>query len=295
MHGIDISSWQADLNLDNIDVDFCMVKATQGTSYINPSCDKHIQQAIKLGLKWGFYHFADGGNAAKEAQFFYRNCAGYSGKGIPVLDYEIYTDNDAKWCEQFMDEYHRLSNVWPLLYISASRCPNFARSWIPSKCGLWVAGYPQNFTSWTYQDMPYQIQPWSFCAIWQFTSSLKLSGYAGNLDGNIAYMDDMAWDKYASSKKSSESSKVQPKLSYKDLVLEIYMGEWGNGEDRKRMLKNAGYDYDTAQCIVNAYDKIANQVIQGIWGNGWNRKNALESHGYDYNTVQAIVNRKLGY
>lgn len=294
MHGIDISSWQADLDLASVDVDFCIVKATQGTSYVNPSCDKHIQQAISKKIKWGFYHFADGGDARKEATFFYQNCSGYSGKGIPVLDYEIYTSDDAKWCETFIDEYYRLSNVWLMLYISASRCPNFAKSWIPAKCGLWVAGYPQDFNAWTNTDMPYSVAPWEFCAIWQFTSSLRLRGYAANLDGNIAFMDAAAWDKYASAKKTSESTKVQPKLSYKDLVLEIYLGEWGNGADRKRMLENAGYNYETAQSMVNDYDDMADQVIKGLWGNGWNRKTALESHGYDYNTVQAIVNRKLG-
>ena len=295
LHGIDISSWQADLDLAKVDVDFCIVKATQGTSYINPSCDKHIQQAIKKGIKWGFYHFADGGDARKEAQFFYRNCSGYVGNGIPVLDFEINTGNDAAWCEKFVDEYHRLTNVWCVLYISASRCPAFNSSWIPSKCGLWVAGYPQNFNAWTNTDMPYSVKPWEFAAIWQFTSSLKLRGYAGNLDGNIAYMDKTAWDKYASSKKVSSSDKIQPTLSYSDLAVEIFLGEWGNGEDRKRLLKEHGYDYETAQGVVNEYSRIADECIKGIWGNGWNRKTALESHGYDYNAIQTIVNRKLGY
>jgi len=32
----------------------------------------------------------------------------------------------------------------------------------------------------------------------------------------------------------------------------VINGNWGNGEDRKRALTNAGYDYAAVQAIVNA-------------------------------------------
>lgn len=39
MNGIDISNYQATLDLAKVPYDFVIVKATQGTSYVNPSCD----------------------------------------------------------------------------------------------------------------------------------------------------------------------------------------------------------------------------------------------------------------
>lgn len=41
-------------------------------------------------------------------------------------------------------------------------------------------------------------------------------------------------------------------------------------------------------------EAIADEVIAGKWGNGEDRKNRLKNAGYDYNTIQAIVNQKLG-
>lgn len=41
-------------------------------------------------------------------------------------------------------------------------------------------------------------------------------------------------------------------------------------------------------------EQIANEVIRGEWGNGDDRRKRLQAAGYDYNAIQAIVNRKLG-
>ena len=40
-------------------------------------------------------------------------------------------------------------------------------------------------------------------------------------------------------------------------------------------------------------EEIANEVINGNWGNGEERKRRLTEAGYDYATVQGIVNQKL--
>lgn len=39
-------------------------------------------------------------------------------------------------------------------------------------------------------------------------------------------------------------------------------------------------------------DEIANEVLAGKWGNGDDRKRRLQAAGYDYNAIQAIVNQK---
>ena len=41
-------------------------------------------------------------------------------------------------------------------------------------------------------------------------------------------------------------------------------------------------------------EEIANEVIAGQWGNGNDRKTRLQNAGYDYNEIQDIVNKKLG-
>lgn len=55
---IDISSHQADLNLVAVSnsIQGVIVKATEGTSYVNPYCDRHYQQAKNANIMRGFYH-----------------------------------------------------------------------------------------------------------------------------------------------------------------------------------------------------------------------------------------------
>lgn len=96
-----------------------------------------------------------------------------------------------------------------------------------------------------------------------------------------------------------------PKASNEAVADQVIAGAWGNGDDRKRKLAEAGYDYSAVQAIVNqklgqgvagkkSNDQVANEVLAGKWGNGQERKDRLAAAGYDYGTVQAIVNRKLG-
>lgn len=290
MNGIDISHWQAGFNIENSNVDFCIVKATEGNNFVDPFCDMYIQQCINNDIPFGFYHFNRTNEAANEAHYFYNNVKNYIGKGIPILDYETRNIDDAKWVEKFMQTFYDLCGVWPMLYCSASWCSKFRNSWIPNKCGLWVAGYPKKYTTYTNDKMPYDITPWSFCAIWQFTNELECNGY--KVDGDIAYMDVNAWNRYAN--KTNENNRNITRIAW-----EVIGGKWGNGINRKNALIKAGYDYAEIQAKVNeimnrkSIETLAKEVIAGKWGNGITRKNALTQAGYDYNAVQAKVNEML--
>lgn len=212
LRGVDVSNWQAGLVPHDLNIEFCICKATEGCYFVDPYCDGFVQDCINNGILWGFYHFARENHPKTEAEFFYDNCTGYIGKGVPVLDYEVWGENDdVTWCETFLNRFHELSGIWPMLYISASHCSEFAGSWIPEKCGLWVAGYPHDTSTYTNEDMPYDVSPWAFTAIWQFTSSLILPGYVGSLDGDIAFMDETAWGKYAGFSTKSEKPGEKPK------------------------------------------------------------------------------------
>ena len=287
LKGIDIASWQEGISPGKLDIDFCIVKATEGIGYTNPYCDKWIQDCNSAGKLWGFYHFARENEPEEEAEYFFKECENYFGYGIPVLDYEVENYSNKEWCERFLKRLHELSGVWAIIYISAYRCKQYDGSWMPEKCGLWIAGYPHETSEWTSDEMPYDTSPWDFAAIWQFTSSLILYGYVGKLDGNYAYMDSEAWGKYANAKQGGSQ---KPTKSVDDLACEVVLGEYGTGEGRKRML---GARYNEVQARVNKYYEIADEVIEGKWGNGWNREQALTGAGYPYFIIQKIVNQIL--
>ena len=88
------------------------------------------------------------------------------------------------------------------------------------------------------------------------------------------------------------------------LAQEVIAGKWGTGEDRKKKLTAAGYDYDAVQKKVNellsgktttkkSVTEIAKEVIAGKWGVGQKRKQRLLAAGYNPDTVQKEVNRLL--
>lgn len=103
-----------------------------------------------------------------------------------------------------------------------------------------------------------------------------------------------------------DAREVQPQPQLKpidEVAKEVIRGEWGNGEDRKARLTQAGYDYNVIQAMANemlrpqpqrkSIDEIAREVIRGKWGNNTERKRRLESAGYDYNAVQKRVNQLM--
>lgn len=97
------------------------------------------------------------------------------------------------------------------------------------------------------------------------------------------------------------------KKSESDVAKEVIQGEWGNGDDRIKRLRQAGYNPDIIQKIVNSIlsaptkiytskkpdSEIAKEVIRGIWGNGSDRIRRLRNAGYNPEAIQKIVNTMI--
>lgn len=72
--------------------------------------------------------------------------------------------------------------------------------------------------------------------------------------------------------------------------LEDENNEWKQEESEKI----SDYTETGLLAINQNIDSIAAEVIQGDWGNGEERKERLEQAGYDYDAIQARVNEMLG-
>lgn len=204
MDGIDVSSWQTGIDISRVECDFVVTKATEGTSYVNPDCDRVYQQAKSLGKELGVYHYASGGDAVAEANYFVDNIKGYIGEAILVLDFEGRAVNHGPaWAKTFLDTVYTRTGVKPLIYMSASVVSRYDWSSVRAgDYGLWIAGYSKgNTIFYGYNSdiaMNYNAGAWSDCvAMYQYTSSGRLSGYSGNLDMNVFYGDESAWNAYA--------------------------------------------------------------------------------------------------
>lgn len=303
LRGIDVSSYQAGIDLSVVPCDFVIVKATEGVNYVNPDCDRAVQQCIKLGKCWGTYHYVNGSGAVAEADYYVDNIKGYLGRGILCIDWEGGSNRawgNYTYLDALVSRVIERTGIKPLIYVQASAYTQTAAVAQRHDCGLWIAQYA-DMSATGYQDQPWNEGAYS-CAIRQYSSAGRLTGWNGNLDLDKFYGDANAWRKYACASGAATPAPTpsDPLAGKSDnqLADEVIAGKYGDGDARKKAL---GSRYAAVQAIVNQRladplagktdAQLADEVIAGKYGDGENRKRAL---GNRYNAVQAIVNQKLG-
>lgn len=102
-----------------------------------------------------------------------------------------------------------------------------------------------------------------------------------NINGR--YIRGFVTPDYESIKPKKVTKKTIP-----ELVKEVLAGEWGTGQQRKKALVNAGYDYEAVQKEVNRIVKLTDETLDNKYGTGQERVNKL---GKDYELVQWNINR----
>lgn len=297
MNGIDVSNWQKGINLAAVPADFVIMKATEGTGYVSADCDRQYQQAKSAGRCLGVYHYADGGDYKAEADHFLKNVKGYIGEAILCLDWEsqgnpvFNTGKDKTWVKNWCDYVYKQTGVKPIVYVSKAYMSLVSGI---GDYGLWIAQYANNNPT-GYQDTPWNEGAYS-CAMRQYSSAGRLSGYSGNLDLDKFYGDREAWNKYAGkgnattpSTPTQPSTSANPSGTTLELVVATLQGKYGNGDTRKAKL---GDRYNEVQNFINhiATAKVSTLVTEtkaGKYGNGDTRKVVLGSR---YTEVQNQIN-----
>lgn len=273
LKGIDISNYQRGLDLSKIDCDFVIIKATEGKSYVDKSCDTFFQKALSLGKKLGIYHFANNSDntAKQEADWFIQNTQGYIGKAIPILDWEDNITDNVPWALEWLQRVEEAYGCKPMIYMSESVVNRYDwSSVVAGNYGLWVAKYRDYLPDYNYDmskagNMP-SIKYWNEYAMWQWTSSGRLNGWNGNLDCNVFYGDATAWDKYVGSGSGSNmpSNPITPqqpsRLSNEEMAKKVIAGEYGDYPERKTRLEAEGYSYEAIQKIVNQAYSISSNI-----------------------------------
>ena len=302
MNGIDVSNWQKGINLAAVPADFVIMKATQGTWYVSPDCDRQYQQAKKAGRCLGVYHYAQGGNVQAEADYFLKNIRGYIGEAILALDWEgqdnptFNTGRDNAWVKQWCDYVYSKTGVKPMVYTSKAYLHRVSGI---GDYGLWVAQYANN------NPTGYQANPWNEgayrCAMRQYSSTGRLSGYNGNLDLNKFYGDRTAWNKYAGkgnatkpsggSSSGGSSTGSVPTGSTLSLAVKVMKGVYGDDDEREKKL---GSRYKEVQDFINhiynaSVSTLVSEVWKGKYGDGETRRIVLGSR---YEEVRRAINQK---
>lgn len=221
---IDIASYQGDanINLRALDFDGVIIKATEGTNYVNPWCDYHYQIAKSMGKLIGFYHFANNklNSPEAEAKFCYSNVIGYIGEAVPFLDNESRRDSttgavindplDVAWSHAFLKRFRELSRVKAPIYGSENvfNSADFSPI-INDDYGSWGARYWDMAPDYNWDMSNAGPEPnfnWGDAGYmgWQWTSTGRLDGFNGNLDCSIFYLTPDAWHSYAKQEAAPE-------------------------------------------------------------------------------------------
>lgn len=288
MNGIDISHYQKGMDLSKVKFDFVIAKATEGNNYVDPTFQGFMDRGLKMKKCLGCYHFArpEKNSAAAEAMHFYKTVKSYITKAILVLDWESSGKSNIAWAKKWLDEVYRLTGVKPMIYMSASVANTYDWSSVAKAgYGLWVAKYRDYNIDRNYDMTSAGSKPtskyWSTIAMWQWTSSGRLDGYSGNLDCDIFYGDNTAWNKYAratttapatpsdektsqttgntsTTQKPATSKSTASKPSITQAAQNVIAGKYGNGAARISALKKLGFS--TAE--IEQIQKKVNSLLQ---------------------------------
>ena len=163
--GIDLSHWNSVTNWDKLKKYFIIHKCTQGTGYLDSTYEERKDKIM------GSYHYADGGDPIKEANWFIKN----SDENMLVLDWEIEHNNPVDWCSKFIAQVKKKTGKECWLYTNDARAIKYD---FPKDWKFWIARYGVNDGT---KSMEPKFKDWD---IWQYTSRGDIAGVAGFVDMN---------------------------------------------------------------------------------------------------------------
>ena len=237
LKGIDISRYQDGIKIENLDIDFVIVKATEGVGYQDPNYVEYLDVALRSNKKIGLYHYArpDLGNTPEqEANWFIEKAKNYIKRAILVLDWEVDTSN-VNWANTFLKTVYEKTKVRPIIYMSAY--PSNTYNWtevVKGNYGLWIASYGANTGA---PSVPPTNKYWPFYILWQYTSNGYVDGYSKRLDLDYFYGTRDTWDKYANPTGETPTPEPEPtpppqeKYKVGDVVTfnYLYKNSYGEG------------------------------------------------------------------
>ena len=295
MKGIDISTYQRNVNYSKLKeqgIEFAIIRLGYGKniSQKDEMFEEHFEGLKNAGIKVGAYLYSyayvkEGAKLEAEntleiikgKQFDLPIFYDMEENKQALLGKEVLTEMANEWCRIIKNAGYKAG-----VYANLNWFKNYLNPYeIASEFNfIWLA-------LWNNDEKPNVEFPVAF---WQYTSNGHLDGIEGRVDLDKCYVESFKQPVDNVVYKTNE-----------DLATEVIQGKWGNDQERKDRLTNAGYNYNEIQKIVNErllgnkksnYD-LATEVIQGKWGNGQERKDRLTNAGYNYEAIQKIVNERL--
>lgn len=246
IQGIDVSHWQGQIDWAKVKasgIKFAILKCGGSDSgfYSDRTFEYNYNEAKKNGIAVGAYYFVgrdcisyEAGQA--DAKRMLSICAGKD------FELPLFIDCEAQDAKNKVGITDAIIGFYDVMKASGRNAGVYASK---------VSGFKDRIEDDRIQHIPHWVAQYnSTCTydkpyiIWQKSSKGIVAGISGNVD-----LDEGIDNLFAVNKKTDL-----------DVILAVLKGEYGNGEDRKARLEQAGYNASDVQDKVNK--TIA--FIQGI-------------------------------
>ena len=189
--GVDISSYQADVDLEKLkaqDIKFVYIKATEGSSHQDDRFAVNWANAEQAGLLSGAYHFFsyDSPGSTQAENFIQMVGDDLQGRLLPVVDLEYYGDKEqnppakedvVRELTVFLQALEEQYGVKPMIYTRSDIYEKYLEDFA-GEYKLWMSSLYTPL-SWNYHGDWY---------LWQYLNRGVLEGYSGGeqyIDLNI--------------------------------------------------------------------------------------------------------------
>ncbi|MFT4228584.1 GH25 family lysozyme [Micropruina sp.] len=201
VRGVDVSRYQGDIDwpvLARQGIDFAFIKATEGSTLVDPRFAANLDGATAAGLRVGTYHFfsfTSGGTT--QADNVIRTVPARADLLPVAVDLEFYGDfwlhpapvedvrrELAVLLDALVAHYGRR----PIVYTTSEAYDRYLSGAFPD-VDIWIRDV------WRTPSLP-DGRPWTF---WQFSDRYRLDGYAGEerfIDVNVFAGGRDHWERY---------------------------------------------------------------------------------------------------
>lgn len=304
--GIDVSHYQKKIDWTKVRnvVDYTITKIGEGR-YSNQKdeyFERNYSECKRLGIPVGVYSYAYAQSVAEAKEEAKRVIEWLNGRDLDLPVYydledarmqklgkNLLTEIATAYCEEI-----EKAGYWAGIYANLNWFTNYLDYYkLKKRFTLWIAN-----VDFTHNQTKYRGQYDMF----QYSWVGKVDGVIANVDMDVMYRDLIT--DVRNSKNATNNTNTTIRKTEDEIVDEILRGEWGNGDERKQKIQNAGYDYNSIQQKVNecvrqnssrkSNEEIAKEIIQkGNWGVGQDRVNRLKNAGYDPKIIQDLVNKMM--
>ncbi|SEG40797.1 Lyzozyme M1 (1,4-beta-N-acetylmuramidase), GH25 family [Actinacidiphila yanglinensis] len=201
--GFDVSNWQGTVDWAaaySKGARFAYMKATEGTTYKDPTFNANYTHSYNAGFIRGAYHFArpDSSGGKTQADYFVAHGGGWSkdGKTLPpLLDieypagaacYGLSKTAMVSWIKAFVDEVHAKTTRWATIYSTTdwwTTCTGNTASFAAHD-PLFVARYASSAGK-----LP---AGWPFYSFWQHADSGTFPGDQDYFNGPLSGLRNLA-------------------------------------------------------------------------------------------------------